>query len=80
MSTGVLAKPPGDDAALTEGPWELPEGWAWAALGQVLPLSYGKALPERDRKESGDYKVYGSSGVIGNHDVLAFNASMALVV
>jgi type I restriction enzyme, S subunit len=27
----------------------LPEGWAWATLGEILPLEYGKALPERLR-------------------------------
>lgn len=69
MTAEVLATPVAEAEARTEGPWELPEGWMWATLGQTLPLSYGKALPERDRKESGDYKVYGSSGVVGNHDV-----------
>ena len=57
-----------DDVARGEGPWELPEGWVWAGLGRVLPLAYGKALPERDREAAGNYKVYGSSGVVGSHD------------
>lgn len=26
---------------------KLPGGWAWASLGEILPLQYGKALPER---------------------------------
>jgi type I restriction enzyme S subunit len=31
----------------------LPQGWAWASLGETLPLEYGKALPERLRNPSG---------------------------
>lgn len=51
----------------TDGPWELPAGWAWVRLGEVLPLNYGKALPERDRDSSGPFAVFGSSGAVGKH-------------
>ena len=45
----------------------LPEGWAWATLGEILPLEYGKALPERLRDSTGEVAVYGSSGRLGSH-------------
>ncbi|WP_316196264.1 MULTISPECIES: restriction endonuclease subunit S [unclassified Bradyrhizobium] len=45
----------------------LPTGWSWTTLGSVLPLSYGKALPERMRLASGRFPVYGSSGPVGKH-------------
>jgi type I restriction enzyme S subunit len=45
----------------------LPEGWAWASLGEILPLEYGKALPERLRDSTGTVAVYGSSGRVGWH-------------
>lgn len=50
-----------------DGPWELPEGWAWARAGDVLPLEYGKGLPARRRDNSGAVPVYGSAGVVGTH-------------
>jgi type I restriction enzyme S subunit len=50
-----------------DGPWELPEGWVWARAGDVLPLEYGKGLPERLRDGSGEVPVYGSSGIVGTH-------------
>jgi type I restriction enzyme S subunit len=50
-----------------DGPWELPEGWVWARAGDILPLEYGKGLPERVRDSSGEIPVYGSAGVVGTH-------------
>lgn len=45
----------------------VPEGWARKTLGQIAPLKYGKALKATERKD-GQVPVYGSSGVVGNHD------------
>jgi type I restriction enzyme S subunit len=45
----------------------VPMGWEGLCIGQILELVYGKALKKTDRKP-GPYPVYGSGGVIGNHD------------
>jgi type I restriction enzyme S subunit len=45
----------------------IPEGWTVKRLGDVLELRYGKALKKVDRRP-GKVPVYGSSGVIGQHD------------
>ena len=45
----------------------IPEGWEQKPLGDVATLNYGKGLKEDDRRE-GTVPVYGSSGVVGNHD------------
>jgi len=45
---------------------EIPKGWKVKNLGEMLELVYGKGLREGDRQE-GQYPVYGSSGVVGNH-------------
>ena len=37
-------------------------------LGQFIPLSYGKGLPQRRRNSEGATPVYGSNGVVGHHD------------
>lgn len=46
----------------------VPEGWERKSLGEVAFLNYGRALKEQDR-ESGDFPVYGSSGIVGTHKV-----------
>lgn len=50
-----------------QGKWDLPAGWEWKRLGEVLPLSYGKALPAQ-RRVVGFTPVYGSSGAVGTHN------------
>jgi type I restriction enzyme S subunit len=44
----------------------VPQGWERKKLGEVFPLSYGKAMPETKRLP-GDFLVYGSSGEVGTH-------------
>ena len=46
---------------------EIPEGWEVKALGELIELSYGKALKADDRK-GGPIPVYGSNGQVGWHD------------
>ena len=46
----------------------VPEGWEVVTLGDVLELKYGKALKKSDRRD-GDVPVFGSSGIVGRHDV-----------
>jgi type I restriction enzyme S subunit len=41
--------------------------WAEFKLRDIAVLHYGKALPERDRKD-GDIPVYGSGGITGFHN------------
>jgi len=50
---------------------KIPEGWEVKKLGDVLELKYGRALKKKDRM-GGPFPVFGSSGIIGNH-----NASIA---
>jgi type I restriction enzyme, S subunit len=45
----------------------LPAGWERKTIGEVYPLSYGKALPGAKRAP-GDFPVYGSSGEVGAHN------------
>lgn len=47
---------------------EIPEGWEVKKLADVVELNYGKALKKEDRQD-GDYPVFGSSGIVGTHDV-----------
>ncbi|MBY3393569.1 restriction endonuclease subunit S [Rhizobium laguerreae] len=45
----------------------VPEGWAPTRLGSLLTLSYGKAL-KADQRRAGPVPVFGSSGMVGEHD------------
>ena len=47
---------------------QLPIGWSKGLLGELLPISYGKALRSDMRVESGEVSVFGSNGVVGQHD------------
>ena len=46
----------------------IPQGWEVKKLGEVLELNYGKALKHDTRRE-GQIPVFGSSGIVGYHDI-----------
>jgi type I restriction enzyme S subunit len=46
---------------------EIPKGWEVRPLGELMDLSYGKALKAEDRHD-GTVPVYGSNGQVGWHD------------
>lgn len=48
--------------------FELPQGWAWVRFVDIYPLEYGDSLPKAQRSNTGEYKVYGSNGVVGSHN------------
>ncbi|MCW5600278.1 restriction endonuclease subunit S [Nitrosomonas sp.] len=58
---------------------ELPQGWTVTTLGEILPLTYGKALKKENRDKSGNVPVYGSSGQVGVHSN-ALTKKPALIV
>ena len=49
------------------GKMQVPDGWRWRRLGEVLSLQYGVSLPERARRH-GRVPVVGSAGIVGFHD------------
>ena len=57
---------PGHDHVIFTG--GAPTTWRRKTIGEVCPLRYGKALKKGDRR-SGSYPVFGSSGIVGNHDM-----------
>ncbi len=56
----------------------VPEGWRPRLLGDVIELAYGKALKAGDR-EPGIVPVYGSSGIVGTHNVSLVNGPGIIV-
>ena len=45
----------------------VPEGWEKKTVGESAPFHYGKAL-KKENRIPGSFPVYGSSGIIGNHE------------
>ncbi len=50
---------------------EIPEEWNLISIGDICTLEYGSAL-KRNERDGGKYPVYGSNGLVGNHD--SYNA------
>lgn len=46
---------------------DLPEGWVWSNIGEIVEIKYGKGLIKENRK-GGKFPVYGSNGIVGYHD------------
>jgi type I restriction enzyme, S subunit len=55
-----------------------PTGWAKTTLGELAPLSYGKALAKAGRCE-GSSPVFGSSGIVGHHTQALTNGPAIIV-
>jgi type I restriction enzyme S subunit len=47
--------------------FDLPQGWVWTRLGNLVEFEYGKGLPQKARADDGNVPVYGSNGVVGYH-------------
>jgi len=62
-----------------EGPYELPGGWEWTTLGEIISLEYGKGLTKNKRRSDGNVPVYGSSGIVGYHSE-SFTKGPSLVI
>ncbi len=48
---------------------ELPEGWVWTKLGEIIAFEYGKGLTADKREQKGEIPVYGSNGIVGYHSI-----------
>lgn len=58
-------------------PYELPKGWAWVRLGQLIHVSSGSALTSW-KMENGDIPVFGGNGITGYHN--CFNVHRPTIV
>ena len=56
--------PPISDA---EKPFDLPDGWVWCRLGELINISSGDGLISSNMK-NGKILVFGGNGVTGHHD------------
>lgn len=61
-----------------EIPYELPEGWVWCRLGEIIKISSGNSLTSNDMVKNGRIPVYGGNGITGYHN--NFNVSKKTIV
>ena len=47
---------------------DLPDGWEERSIKDLFAFKYGKGLTQENRKAGGGLPVYGSNGVVGEHD------------
>ena len=57
---------------------ELPEGWDRVRIGDVVELKYGKGLT-KDKRDGGEFPVYGSNGVVGYHSNFLVKESSLII-
>ena len=70
-----LRFPGHEHAKITDG---LPEGWERPTFGEIAELKYGKALKQENRVD-GPFPVYGSSGIVGTHQVALVESPTIIV-
>ena len=51
-----------------EKPFELPQGWEWARLNDLIRVGSGDGLTSAQMAPTGTIPVYGGNGVNGHHD------------
>ncbi len=61
-----------------ENPFELPVGWEWVRLGELVNLTYGKNLPTTSLTEDG-FQVFGANGVIGRYKEYLYEEEQLLI-
>src|SRR5262245_42333526 len=71
-----------------DGPWDLPEGWVWARLGDIVEICDGRRVPinarEREQRTKGKaaedlYPYYGATGQVGLIDGFLFDGEYVLL-
>ncbi len=58
---------------------ELPEGWKWVKLGEIIKVSSGKGLTSDKMVTKGNYPVYGGNGITGYYDNYLFKESKLII-
>ncbi len=55
--------------AITDGekPYELPQGWKWVRLQEIIKMSSGDGLTSEQMSKNGNIPVFGGNGITGFH-------------
>jgi len=58
---------------------ELPPGWRWVRLGEVLRVKSGDFLSASQMDTKGLFAVYGGNGIAGRHSAFMFEESKVII-
>ena len=58
---------------------QLPDGWVWTCLGEIITVSSGNGLTSAHMKSNGIYPVYGGNGVSGYYDKYMFEERKLII-
>ena len=56
-----------------EKPFDLPAGWEWARLIDIIKISSGDGLTSDQMDKTGEIPVYGGNGITGYHSIANVN-------
>ena len=59
--------------------YELPGGWVWTTLGDIISVHSGKGLTTYQMDQSGIFPVYGGNGITGYHNKFIFEESKLII-
>ncbi|MFH2046306.1 MAG: restriction endonuclease subunit S [Pseudomonadota bacterium] len=62
-----------------EKPFELPNGWEWVRLQQIIQISSGDGLIAANMNNEGGIPVFGGNGITGYHDQANVNKPTLVV-
>ena len=51
-----------------EKPFDIPKGWEWVRLGEIIRIYSGKGLTSKNMIVEGNIPVYGGNGITGYHN------------
>ncbi|ETI58635.1 restriction endonuclease subunit S [Marinomonas profundimaris] len=64
----IKKQKPLPDISEDEKPFELPEGWSYVRLQDIIHISSGKNLTSKVMNQNGSVPVFGGNGITGYHD------------
>ena len=62
-----------------EKPFDIPKGWEWTRLQDIIQISSGKNLTSKKMVQGGDVPVYGGNGITGYHDTHNVSSSTLVI-
>ena len=62
-----------------ETPYELPDGWEWVKLGNIVQVSSGDGLTLKNMDTDGTIPVYGGNGITGYHNKYNVNKQTIVI-
>ena len=77
--SGKFINPANPEIQINPGSDNLPTGWKWVKLGEIIKVSSGKGLTSANMFNDGLYSVYGGNGVSGYYNEFLFEEPRLII-